>query len=201
MAYFEANQTLRWHDDDWIETVVEWIDAHVERTGDVDQVHAYPWATAIRVSTASGTVWFKACIEELAHEVTTLEVIGARRPELVPRLVAADRAKGWMLLEDAGERMRELEPQGGQLERWEEAVSLYAQLQLDVAREADDLASGGVPDRRGRVAEQLAAVIEDERATKPTPETALDDDELERLRALVAPIAREEVELDALGVP
>jgi hypothetical protein len=32
---------------------VAWIDAHVERTGDVEEVRARPWATVLRAPTAS----------------------------------------------------------------------------------------------------------------------------------------------------
>lgn len=200
MASSETNQAHRWHEPLWIAEVVEWIDAQVDRMGDVDQVHSYPWATAIRVPTKTGQVWFKACLDELAHEVGTLELLSARRPDLVPRVLASDRARGWLLLEDAGERMRELESRPGHLERWEEAVALYAQLQLEAAPDADDFAAAGVPDRRGSVAAQLARVLEDERATKPKTDE-LDDAEIDRLRALVPRLAAEEAELDALGLP
>jgi aminoglycoside phosphotransferase (APT) family kinase protein len=190
VASSETNDALRWHDPVWLASVVEWIDARVERAGAVDQVHAYPWATAIRVPTSSGNVWFKACIEQLAHEVSTLELIGARRPNDVPRLRASDRANGWMLMEDAGERLRELESRPGQIERWEEAVATYAQLQLDVAADADRFVLAGVPDRRGTVAQELAALLD-----SSTFEAAA------RLRPLVPRLAAEEAALDALGLP
>jgi hypothetical protein len=201
VASSETNETLRWHDPEWLAGAVQWIDERVERVGEVDQFHAYPWATAIRVPTPEGQVWFKACIDELAHEVGTLELIAAHRPDLVPRLLAGDRERGWMLLDDAGRRMRDLEPGGGQLERWEEAISLYAQLQLDVAVDADRFAAVGVPDRRGRVTEQFAEILEDERATHPLPESALSATELEGLGAILPALARDEAELDSLGLP
>ncbi len=201
MASSETNTALAWNDPHWLAEATAWIDANVERTGELDRFHSYPWATAIRAPTAAGIVWFKACIAELAHEVSTLELLNVRRPDAVPGLLAGDRERGWMLLEDAGERMRELEPLGGQLERWETAVRLYAKLQLDVAPAADRFAAGGVPDRRGRVAEGFRAVLGDERATKPTSESALTDEELERIHAVVPRLADAEQELDELGLP
>jgi hypothetical protein len=201
VASSETNETLRWHDPAWVADAVDWIDEHVERTGEVDHFHSYPWATAMRVPTATGTVWFKACIEELAHEVGTLELLTARRPELVPELIAGDRELGWMLMEDAGERMRELEPQPGQLERWEDAVGLYAELQLEVAADVDAFAAAGVPDRRGAIADGLARVFDDERATRPPNGEPLDDDELARLRGILPKLAEQERRVDALTVP
>ncbi|HET9673491.1 MAG TPA: aminoglycoside phosphotransferase family protein [Gaiellaceae bacterium] len=201
MASGETNEALRWHDPAWLTEVTDWIDARIDRNGEVEQFHSYPWATALRLATAAGDVWFKACIPELAHEVRVLELLNARRGDAVPELLAGDRERGWMLLADAGERLRELEPEPGQLERWEDAVALYAQLQLDVAQDVDEFVDAGVPDRRGAITEQFAVVIEDETVTKPPVEDPLRDDEIEQLRAIVPRLESEEAELDALGVP
>jgi aminoglycoside/choline kinase family phosphotransferase len=201
VASGETNEALRWHDPAWLAEVTGWIDARIERDGEVEQFHSYPWATALRVSTAGGDVWLKACIPELAHEVRVLELLNARRSDAVPTLLAGDRERGWMLLADAGERMRELEPEPGQLDRWEDAVALYAQLQLDAAEDVDAFVEASVPDRRRKVTEQLASVIEDEGVTKPSLEHALGDGDVERLRELLPRLADDEVELDALGLP
>jgi hypothetical protein len=202
VASSETNETLRWHDESWLAEVERWIDRRVDRTGAVDQFHSYPWATALRIPTAGGgQVWFKACIPELAHEVSTLELLAARRPDIVPGLLAGDRERGWMLLDDAGERMRELEARPGQLGRWQEAVARYAQLQLDVAADAEGFVAGGVPDRRGSVTAQFAEAIEDERFTKPSIDEPLSEDDVNALRGVVPRLEEEERELDELGVP
>jgi hypothetical protein len=201
VASSETNETLRWHDPTWLAEVESWIDTRIERRGDIDQFHSYPWATALRVPTADGQVWFKACLSELAHEVTTLQLLAARRPEVVPRLLAGDRARGWMLLEDAGLRMRDQEAQPGHVERWHDAVARFAQLQLDVADDADAFTAGGVPDRRGLVTPQFAEAIEDEQVTKPPNDEALTEQEVDALRALVPRLDAEERQLDALGLP
>ena len=202
MASAETNEALRWNDPSWLAAATGWIDERVERTGEVEQPHIYPWATALRVPTQDGPVWFKACVPELAHEVRTLELLAARRPELVPPLLASDRTEGWMLLGDAGTRLRDLEGTPGQIERWERAVAAYAQLQLDVAADADAFVAGGVPDRRGtRAVGELGILLVDEAALKPPVDEALSDGEIERLRALLPRIAEEAETLDALGLP
>jgi hypothetical protein len=202
VASSETNEALQWHDPEWVAEAVEWIDANVDRAGDIDHFHSYPWATAFRVPTDDGPVWFKACIDELAPEVGTLELLGARRPDLVPRLITGDRSRGWMLLADAGERMRELESQPGQLERWERAVSEYAQLQLDVADDAEAFVAAGVPDRRGMLlAEQLERLLEDGDALQPAVDEALSDAEVAEVRALVPRIAGEVQQLASLDLP
>jgi Phosphotransferase enzyme family len=201
VASSETNETLGGHAPSWLAEVERWIDARIDRAGDIDKFHSYPWATALRVPTGDGQVWFKACIPELAHEVTTLELLSGRRPDLVPRLLAGDRERGWMLLADAGERMRELESQPGHVERWQQAVVSYAQLQLDVADDADAFVAGGVPDRRSTVTPQFAEAIEDDEVTKPPNGEALTDEEVDELRAIVPRLEAEEQQLDALGLP
>ena len=202
MASPATDETLRWDDPDWLAEVTEWIDARVERAGEIERFHAYPWATALRVPTRHGLVWFKACIAELAHEVTTLELLNARTPDRVPRLLSGDRANGWMLLEDAGERLRDLHESDGQLERWERAAALYAQVQLDVAPDADAFVAGGVPDRRGdRLLAHLERVLADDAALSPPNDEALTRDEVARARALPPRLAEDVVLLEALGLP
>jgi hypothetical protein len=196
----ETNESLHWHDPQFLADVEHWVDEHVDRSGAIEQLHSSPWATAIRIPTAAGSVWFKACIRELAHEIRTLELLAARRPHLVPRVLASDRKRSWLLLEDAGEPLRERNSHPGQLERWEEAVALYAELQLDVAADADAFVAGGVPDRRGSVVAQFMDVIEDDRVTKPIDEP-LSEREVAELRALIPRLAAEEAEVDALGLP
>jgi uncharacterized protein YmfQ (DUF2313 family) len=39
----------------------QWIRAHVQPAGDLVVEHDRPWAMVVRVPTADGTVWFKAC--------------------------------------------------------------------------------------------------------------------------------------------
>lgn len=44
-----------------------------------EQLHVYPWATALRLPTDHGDVWFKAAIDALRHEATLTERPAARR--------------------------------------------------------------------------------------------------------------------------
>lgn len=202
MASIGRDETLRWHEPAWLADVTAWIDERVDRTGDVEQPHAYPWATALRVPTTDGVVWFKACIPELAHEVATLELLASRRPDLVTRVLDSDAARGWMLLAAAGVRLRELHDEPGQVGRWETAVAAYAQLQLEAAPDAERFVAAGVPDRRGaRLVEQLERLLADDAALAPANDEALAPDEIERVRALVPRVAEDVGELAALGLP
>ena len=204
MASAREQPWLRWHDPEWRVEIEAWGVDHLTQlgrpvVGPVEQPHIRAWSTAFTLPTAAGTVWLKAPIASLAHEVATLELL-APRNGVMPRFITGDRPRGWMLIDDAGQRLRELEPP--QLERWEEAVSLYARLQLDAADIVDELVDGGVPDRRGALlAGQLNELLDDETVLKPPTDAALTDDEIARLRDAVAQIAADTSELGQLGVP
>lgn len=144
---------MQWTELAWLTEVHEWIDAQLAGLGlvpdgPVEQPHVRPWATVLRVPTASGALWFKAMIPVLAHEGGVVDVLSRRRPDLVPALLAADRARGWMLMADGGERLREVVERERTLDRWLDVLPLYAALQIGAADDADALVSLGTPDRR-----------------------------------------------------
>jgi phosphotransferase family enzyme len=121
-------------------------------------------------------------------------VAARRRADLLPRVFAADAERSWLLLDDAGDRLGELESTPGQLERWAHAVARYAELQRVAAPDADAFVSSGATDRRGPLLlEQFAELLEHE--------VGLEPGESAQLRALLRSL-QEDVELLAgLGVP
>jgi hypothetical protein len=143
----------RWRDPQWLAGACGWIETRLgelghARTGAIEQSHVYPWSTVLRVPTEQGNVWFKANAERLRHEVALVQRIAARRPDAVPPLLAADVARGWMLMADAGESLRTVVPRERTLDRWYEVLPLYAEVQLDLADDVDDLLALDVPDMR-----------------------------------------------------
>ena len=198
MAFAGTYETL-WADPCWLIEARAWIGQQLsahdrEIAGPIEQPHLQQWATALRVPTTGGVVWFKACLPELAFETGVLELLAARRAGLVPRVLASDRARAWLLLEDAGDRLRELEAEPGQIERWEHAVRCYAELQQSAAADADGLVAAGATDRRGELLlEQFDELLEHDHGLRP--------DEVDRLRALVPTLRGYADDLGELGVP
>jgi hypothetical protein len=131
-----------WTDPAFLEAAHAWIRDRCAVIGPIEQPHLRPWATALRVPTADGVLWFKACVEALAHEIALLELL---EHESLPRVIAADASRGWMLLDDAGQQVYE---RADADEHWETFVAAYARLQIDVAPFADELVQAGVPDAR-----------------------------------------------------
>ena len=91
-----------WTDLAFLAEAHAWIRAHVEPAGEIEQPHVRSWATALRVPTADGVVWFKASADEVAHEGPLVELLSSRRPDVVPPPIAIDAGRAWMLSHDAG---------------------------------------------------------------------------------------------------
>ena len=114
---------LLWTDPQWLAEAYTWIRERLEAlgvrpTGDIEQPHVRPWSTVMRVPTSGGDVWFKANIPALAYEAGVVGVLARTRPDLLPELAAVDLERGWMLMGDGGERLRELVERERNLERW-----------------------------------------------------------------------------------
>jgi hypothetical protein len=126
-----------------------WIRAHAP--GEVlaiEQPHVRSWATAMRVETSDGVVWFKANSAAHRQEAEATALLARVHPELLPELLAVDPERGWMLTRDAGTRLRELITEERTLRRWLDVLPLYARLQRDAVPLVDELLAAGVPDRR-----------------------------------------------------
>ena len=145
--------TERWLDPAFVAEAHTWIDARLAelgrpRTGAVEQPHVRDWSTVMRVPTADGPVWFKVNHEPLRHEAALVSLLARRVPDRVPPLLAADTGTGWMLMADAGRRLREVVEEERTLDRWPDALAATARIQLACEDDVDALLAMGVPDLR-----------------------------------------------------
>jgi aminoglycoside phosphotransferase (APT) family kinase protein len=142
-----------WRDRAWIAGAHAWIEEQtgrlgLDRTGAIEQPHIYPWSTVMRVPTAQGDVWFKANTEQLQYEAALVSLVTERVPERVPPLLATDLERGWMLMADAGQRLREVVAAERSLERWLDILPAAARIQLAMEPDVEALLALGVPDMR-----------------------------------------------------
>jgi hypothetical protein len=194
---------MRWLEPEWRGEAEAWIREHARVSGPIEQPHVYPWATVLRVPTAEGDLWFKATTPEIhGFEPRLTAILAEVFPDRVTELTALDAERGWMLMRDAGTRLRDLAEPPSRLSRWEEILPLYAEIQIALAPRADELLALGVPDERlAGIPAKVEALLEDDRALmlgESDELTAAQRDELRRrmpeLRALVE-------ELKAFGIP
>jgi hypothetical protein len=99
----------------------------------------------MKVPVAGGIVWFKACAQVQAFEPRLTVELYSRWPDRVTEVIAADEARRWLLMWDAGISVGEL---GNPPEAWLEALPLYAELQKGETAYALDHVGHGVPDLR-----------------------------------------------------
>lgn len=151
-----------WTDDAWRTSVLAWLRHELDRLGDEaiaapGQFHVRPWSTIFRVTTRRGTAYLKAVPLQLAHEVRLTQWLSARFPDRVAQVLAADDARGLLLLQDGGMRLRDV---GTDLLGWCRVAGDYADLQLLAERGVSELLALGVPDRRvARLPGALSGVL------------------------------------------
>jgi len=143
------------------------------------------WATTSRIPTADGAVWFKVCAESHLFEAELVASLARGRPDLLPRVLASDASRGWLLMADAGTPFDEL---GNPPELWLRLLPRYAELQ----REA--IVPSSVPDRTLPRWSELY----DELAGSEVP---LEAAEVERLRRFAPRFAELCGELASHGLP
>ena len=187
-----------WTDPRWLAEAHAWIREHAAaldagEVGAIEQPHVRPWSTVLRVPTEAGDLYFKANAAAFRHEAALVALLAARRPDCVPALLAVDTDRGWLLMADAGSRLREIVGRERDLTRWLEVLQLYAGLQIDLAADAEELVALGVPDLR---LARLPALYEQLLDTL----TELPPDDRRRLEARVPWVREMCEELAAYGV-
>jgi hypothetical protein len=133
---------MRWLDPEWRNETEAWIRERTQVTGPIEQPHFYPWSTVLRVPTADGDLWFKAVSPQHAFEPELGVLLTEAFPDRVTELLAIDAKRRWMLMRDAGTRLRELD--GAGLRVWEAVLPRYAEIQIALApRAAEPSRTGG----------------------------------------------------------
>jgi hypothetical protein len=176
--------------------VIEWArerlaERGVAVTGAPELVHDMPWAQVTRLPTTRGAVFCKWMFEPLRHEVPVTVALASWVPDLVTPVIDADPAHSWLLMDDAGERLRAIIERDRDIARWRGILARYADLQLTVAPRASELVALGAPDRRASAlpAAFEAAIRGDDLLTIAGSQSSTEA-QLRALRALV-PSVRE----------
>ncbi len=131
-------------------------------------------------------MYFKAARPGLDHDAGVTAVLARLEPRVVLAPLAVDAERGWMLLPDGGERLREVLARERHPRRWLDLLPRYAELQIASTAVLDELLACGLPDYRtprlGGLAGSLAVSLG---MAPPSP----------------ARLAEAAAELDAAGLP
>ena len=144
-------QLLPWEEPGWFERVAAWVGIElgrlgVESRGELELVRAHPWAAVARIATAAGDVWFKEPAPSLSFEPSLTVAVSARCPDLAPDVLASEGT--WLLTRDAGPQLRALLRSGDRSPSWDELLPRYAELQMELAGDVEELVALGAPDKR-----------------------------------------------------
>jgi hypothetical protein len=202
-----------WYERGWLAEAMAWADAALAANGLVrrglpGQHRSWGLSNVARLETDGGAVYFKAAAFESAaacaghggprgilfsNEAALLAGLTGRFPDLLPRLLAFDPDRVWMLLPDVGTML----DHSTDVAIWEEALRLHARHQRAYVGQESDLAGFGCLSRPlDRLRVQFDEVLADEDVLG-----FLDPADRDRLRA-VADVARASIaDAAACGVP
>ena len=156
-----------WRNPKWRAGALKWTERRLaERdirvTGKPAQFHVRPWSTVIRLPTDRGTVFFKATCPAQRHEAAVTQALARWRPDDVSVVLGADRRRGWLLLDDAGNRLRDVFRRDPSLRHWHAILPRYAEMQIALAPRAAELVRLGINDRRAvPLAKAYARLLKD----------------------------------------
>lgn len=184
----------RWARPGWFAEAHDWIAGSLAAAGraaptEVEQVRHWGISAVMRVEAPDGRSWFKAVFPGFAQEPATTEMLATELPDAVAPVIAADPARGWLLLDDVGSATF-----ADHLDEASVAIARLIDLQHRFVGRADELLAAGLVDRRlTRLADDLA----EELATDVVgPHLAAD-----RADALVTWVRRAADEVALLGLP
>jgi len=197
-----------WEQSNWQAEAQAWIRTALDQnnlqlTREIEQPHIRPWSTVMTLPTEDGMYFFKASASAFAHEPALTAYLARFRPELFPKLLAVDTERHWMIMQDAGQPIRQTIRAERSIDPWREVMPHYVYLQKDLASHVDELLALGVMDRR---LNKLPALFETLIADKASmlldvADDSLTTEEYTRLRKSVPEFERMCIELADFGIP
>ena len=193
-----------WESIGWHDAACDWIQSELAALGyailtPITQQRAWGLSCTMKVGTDAGAVYFKATPTFMAHEGRAMQAVAEYCPQLLPPPLAVDLEQGWLLMSDYGNDMLHECPD---ITRWEEALSLFSQAQVEQVENLHRWLSLSIPDRRlGRMVEMIDPLIAScERMLSGGP-NGLSEVEVNSLRALSMPLKLMCARLAQYGVP
>lgn len=147
-------QRVPWARTGWCDIAAEWMRGELARldytgVGPVEQVRIHPWSAVLRATTSAGDVYFKApALPAFAHEVPLTATLATLQPAQTPRVLAADAARGWLLMAGAGESLRPALLADGDAAPYAVGLAAFARFQMATVPYVERLVALGCPDRR-----------------------------------------------------
>lgn len=193
-----------WYQPGWHAEARAWAEAALREAGSTplgpaEQLRSWQRSAILRLPTAGGWAYFKAVPPMFGHEPALTATLAATDPARFPRPLAADPGRGWLLMRElAGPGLHELR----EVERWEEALRNFAEVQIASVSQVERLKAIGVPERRLEdLAERAGPLLADTAATLPGEPAGLSDEQRAQLAELAPRLRAYCAELASYGIP
>ena len=162
-----------WEYPGWFATAIDWIEVSLPQMERVDQYATWSVSSLHRVETAAGRYYFKAAPTIFRHEAAVTEMLAQRFPGAIPRPLAIDGERGWMLTADFGDQLvATMEPP-----HWMGSLDALASLQRESVASVEFLLESGCQDRGPRMLQSQVKELASEGSEW------LPDELVQRLRA------------------
>ena len=136
-----------WQRDGWFAEAASWARSSLPDVLTVEQYASWNGSALLRIETGNGCCYLKAAPDYFRSEGAVTALLAGHFPSAVPRPVALDSERGWMVLRDFGET---LVGETG-LDHWEGALDTMVSIQRASVPIIEDLIRDGCRDRRPAV--------------------------------------------------
>jgi Phosphotransferase enzyme family len=192
-----------WTQPHWFDQARRWIEQTTQDAGlgpalAIVQLRAWASSCVLRVRVSDGEYYFKALPASGDRECAVTRYLAQHFPDVVPRIVACEPTRRWLLLAAcAGHTLEALaEPAA-----WERAASRYAQLQVACVARVPALRALGCPVHDlETLARRIEPLCNDASALRAGQPGGLRSAEIERLQKLVPTLRRHCEQLGAAGI-
>ena len=172
-----------WAQEGWFAEASAWIESSLRAlgrapAGPFEQVRTWPLSAVLRVPTEDGRVYFKATSTSplFVDEGRVMQGLARLFPPSVPKPLAVDSARRWMLLDDMGASIG----WGAPVEEREAVLGVFASMQVVSSGDLEALLAMGCIDRRPAwLARETSELIGDDECL-----AGLEEHEVARLRSL-----------------
>jgi hypothetical protein len=191
-------QRRPWARRGWLDNTTNWIREQLRLLGitlhQVEQARNWDRACILHVHTDAGLLYFQATPMMADFEPTLVRAMADWHQKQFPHLIAADRDRQSLLLQDFGGDAFDQVNNPTMLER---AMHRLAEMQIGLALRTDALHEMGLPDRPlSDMGEQIAQLLNDDHALR-----GLTAAQIERLRADADDYRMRCSALDLYGIP
>lgn len=197
-----------WEDPGWRATAFRWIEEQAHQlgysiVGQSRSVHARPWSTVLQVPTDRGSLYFKAGGPTQAFEPGLLRLLSERSPQNTLPLLAAEKSRGWSLMPDGGQTLRQIGEGKPNFFAWRQILLQYVELQIASSKWQTEMLTCGVPKTSSQYLIEMYSTIlgDDELSLVGEGEDFLTIIQYERLQRNAPVIKDMFAELDGFDIP